>query len=264
MFLNVLHAQQTKTLRSRVFWVETVFLAGVTAMMVALTNVISELRSDAPVTMAGQLRDMLQQTGTSSMGHMLVVVLAAALMAHEYSRRSLHLWLSRGVSRSAFLWAKFASFLVPIALFLLVTAVVTVPIAAAFTLAEHGTVGPLTGELVGLAQTAALGAYALVPYAALALLLAVVGRSMLFAVGGSLVLTLLAETILWQILGLIGGGAEDALAYLPWGLASGLMGLEMGGLSLLTPGAAAAVIAVYIVALLAAATLLFQRQDLSA
>ena len=264
MFLNVLHAQQSKTLRSGVFRVEVALLAGVTALMVVLTNVISEMRSDAPVTLAGQLRDMLQQTGTSSIGHMLAVVLAGALMAHEYSRRSVHLWLSRGVSRSAFLWAKFVSFLVPIALFLLVTAAVTVPISSAFTIAEHGTVGPLAGELAGLAKTAALGAFALVPYAALALLLAVAGRSTLFAVGGSLAFTLLAETILWQILGLIGGRAADALVYLPWGLASGLMGVQMGELPLLSPGAAAGVIALYIVALLAAATLLFRRQDLSA
>ncbi len=265
MFMNVLRAQQTKGLRSGVFWVEASLLAAVTALMVVLTNTMSELSNDAPATLAGQLGDMLKQTSASSMGHMLVVVLAGSLMAHEYSRRSLHLWLSRGVSRSTFLWTKFVSFLAPIALFMLVTAAVTAPIAAAFTYAEYGTVGPFSAEFGGLVWTTLLGAYAVVPYAALALLLAVVGRSMLVAVGGSLAFTLLAETLLAQILSLIGGRAVDAMAYMPSGLAASVVGLDMGGIyTSVEPGLAAVLIAGYTVAFLGAATLLFRRQDLSA
>lgn len=265
MFVNVLRAQQTKGLRSGVFWVEASLLAALTALMVVLTNTMSELSSDAPVTLAGQLGDMLKQTSASSMGHMLVVVLAGSLMAHEYSRRSLHLWLSRGVSRPTFLWTKFVSLLAPIALFMLVTVAVTAPIAAGFTYAEHGTVGPLSAELGGLVWTTVLGTYALIPYAALALFLAVVGRSMLVAVGGSLAFTLVAETLLAQLLNLFGGRAVDAIAYLPSGLAASVVGLDSGSLyTPVEPGTAAVLIAGYTLVFLVAATLVFRRQDLSA
>jgi ABC-2 type transport system permease protein len=264
MFLNVLRAQQAKTLRGGVFWVEIVLLAGVTALLTTLVNTINELSTDASPTMAGQLSEMLEHTGTSTLGHLLAVVLAGAVMANEYGWRSLHLWLSRGVSRSTFLWAKFVSTLLPIALFLLVTAAITAPIAAVFTQAEHGTIGPLSGELGGLAQTAALAAYAVVPYAALALLLAVLGRSMLVAVGGGLTLTLLAETLFVQIMGMIGGRAVDLVAYLPSALGPGMLGMDVGGAyAPLEPGIAALLTAGYTLVFMVAATLLFRRQDLS-
>ncbi len=264
MFLNVLRAQQAKTIRSGVFWVEASLLAAVTALLAVLTNTISELSSDAPVTMAGQLGEMLEQTGTSTMGHVLAIVLAGAIMAHEYNWRSLHLWLSRGVSRSTFLWAKFASLLLPIGLFFLITAAVAGPIAAVFTQAEHGTVGPLAGEIAGLARTAFLGMYAVVPYAALALFLAVAGRSMLVAVGGGLGVTLLAEILLVQIGSMIGGWAADMVAYLPNALAPAVLGMEIEGpYTPLEPSVAALLIAAYTMVFLVAATVLFRRQDLN-
>lgn len=264
MFLNVLHGQQGKTLRSGVFWVELVLLAGITALLTVLLNTHSDLSNEAPATMAGQLSQMLEHTGVSTLGHWMAVVLAGAMMAHEYGARSLHLWLSRGVSRSTFLWAKFVSVLLPIVLFFAITAAVTAPIAAAFTQAEHGSVGPFWSEVGALAQTVGLGFYAIVPYAAFALLLAVAGRSMLVAVGGGMAVTLVSETLLVQILTMIGGRAVDVIAYLPGGLAQGVLGLEMEGASytLLAPATAAALIGVYTLVFMAAATILFRRQDL--
>jgi ABC-type transport system involved in multi-copper enzyme maturation permease subunit len=263
MFLNVFRAQQRKALRSGVVWVELVLLAAITALLVVLTNTVTELSAQAPTTAAGQIAEMLEHTGTSTLGQLLVVVLAGAMMAHEYSNRSLHLWLSRGVSRSALLWAKFGSIILPLALFFVVTAVVTGPVAGAFVYADQGSVGPLLGEAAGLAKTAALGTVAMLPYAALAVVLAVAGRSMLVAIGGGMA-PLVAETLLVQITSIIGGRAVDIVAYLPRGLAQGLLGMEAPApFSVLDPAPAGLLIAVYTVGLMGLATLLFRRQDLN-
>lgn len=265
MFTNVFRAQQTKALRSEVLWVELLVLAAITGLLVVLTNSLAELRVEAPAAMAGQVGDMLEHLGISTMGHVLVVILAGALMANDYGWRSLHLWLGQGVPRTTFLWAKFASILVPVVLFFLLTAAVTAPIAGGFAQSEHGTVGPVLGELGGLFETAALGAYSVLPFAALALLLAVAGRSMLVAVGGGLAVTILTETMAVQVLALIGGRAADAIAYLPGSLATGLLGSEVqGGLyTPLDPWPAGALVAAYTLAFLAAATVVFRRQDLN-
>src|SRR5665648_38448 len=157
MFVNVLRAQQTKTLASGILWIELAALAAITALLVTLTNTITELKADAPVTMAGQMNEMLQHAGTSTMGHVLAVVLAGAIMANEYNWRSLHLWLSQGVSRTTLLWTKFVSLIVPVALFFVVTAAVTAAIAGGFVYAEHGSIGPVAGELDDLLRTGRVG-----------------------------------------------------------------------------------------------------------
>ncbi len=262
MFVNVLRAQQTKTLASGVLWIELAALAAITALLVTLTNTMAELKADAPVTLAGQMNEMLQHAGTSTMGHVLAVVLAGAIMAHEYNWRSLHLWLSQGVSRTTLLWTKFVSLIVPVALFFVVTAAVTAGVAGTFLYVEHGSIGPVAGELGDLLRTAGLGAYGVLPFAALALLLAVSGRSMLVAVGGGLALTMMGEMLFVQIMGMIGGRALDLVAYLPGSLVPGVLGMDIEAYQPLEPGAAALAIAIYTVLFMGAATLIFQRQDL--
>ncbi|HZJ03720.1 MAG TPA: hypothetical protein VFE20_08640 [Thermoleophilia bacterium] len=66
-----------------------------------------------------------------------------------------------------------------------------------------------------------------------------------------------------QIMSMIGGRALDLVAYLPGSLVPGLLGMEIEAYQPLEPGAAAAVIAMYTLAFMSAATLIFQRQDLN-
>lgn len=264
MFINVFRAQQAKTLQSRVLWVEVALLAGFAGLMTILVNSVGELAGDRPSSLAGQLTDILETTAASTMGGTLVLVLAGALMAEEYGWRSLHLWLGQGVSRPTFLWTKFASLLLPIALFFLVAAAVTAPLAAFFLGRKTATVGPITDQLGALLSTGALGAYGILPYAALAMLLAVAGRSMLVAVGGGLGLTLVVENLLVQLLAMLGGGAMQIVPYLPTVLSQSVLGADPeAAFTPLGSGPAAALIARYTIAFLGLATVLFLRQDLS-
>ncbi len=117
------------------------------------------------------------------------------------------------------------------------------------------------------------GAYALMPYAALTMLLAVLTRSMAGALGGGIAVALLGEAIVGQVLGLVGEGGQRIAQFLP-----SMMGRSLGNLGnamvsgytappaemiLLSPGAAAVGLAVYTVVLLALALVIFRRQDLS-
>jgi len=258
MFARVLKAQQSKVFRSSVLWVEVGLLAAFALLITVLRNVTTELGGDSTETVGGQLLDVLQTTGTATMGGMLAVVLAGALMAQEYGWRSLHLWLSKGVARSTFLWTKFLSMLGPILLFFVAAALVTLPASA---LLVDGEIALDWGEIF---LTMAAGVYAVLPYTALALLLAVVGRSMLVAIGGGLVITLLVENLFVQLANLLGDGATQILPYLPNMLAQGVMRMESEmTVAPLDPAPAAALIAVYTVILLGAATIVLRRQDLS-
>ncbi|GAB4250737.1 MAG: hypothetical protein Kow00122_08300 [Thermoleophilia bacterium] len=258
MFANVFSAQQIKSLRNPVLWIELLLVAGVAALVTVLLNTVGDLAEDRSGSAAGQVIDMVKTM--SGLGAALAVVLAGALMAQEYSWRSLHLWLSMGVSRRTFLWTKFLSLLVPMALFFVTAATITAAFAFALMNDVPATFAGWEGEL---ALALGAGLYSLLPYAALAVFLAVLGRSMLVAVGGGLGLTLIAENLFVQLANLIGGGAVEVIRYLPSMLSQGLLESDASLVEPLGSGASAGLIGLYTLVLLAAATYLLRRQDLS-
>jgi hypothetical protein len=119
--------------------------------------------------------------------------------------------------------------------------------------------------------------YTLPPYIALALLLAVIGRSTVVPVAGGLLFSLLFEALLPQLLGLLGESWARLGLYLPYHLASSLLMLNQatgaitqvaqgalgGGPQLVAPAIAAAGIALWTVLFLGGAIWSFRRQDLT-
>src|SRR5574341_1713770 len=131
----------------------------------------------------------------NSLGSLLLIILVGAVVGQEYTWRTLHLWLSHGTPRAALLIAKFAALLVPIALIVLTPVLVGGALTAYFTVALNGALD-LASVDFGEVGLRILGtAYTLLPYAALAFLLAVVTRSTVAAIGGSVAYSLLIEGV---------------------------------------------------------------------
>lgn len=264
MFLNLISAQHSRLVRQPLLWVEM----GVLVLLVVMLSTIPQaLRNADPNREIGLGPDLgaelLTATGTAghaSLGGLLLIILAGASMAREYSWRSLHLWLSRGASRRHFLWSKFASFLGVTLLIPFTAALAAVPGTAYFIHATHGEVDITSSGLLQLLVSIPLAGYALLPYLALAILLAVWGRTQAVAIGVGLAFALLFEGMILQLLSSAGGVGLAIGQYFPSMLGYSLLNSEGGSVS---PGPAAVFILTQVVMLLWASTAILQRQDLT-
>ncbi len=221
------------------------------------------------------LKNALLFANGGELGGLFAVILAGTFAAQAYAWRTVHLELSRGVPRTGLLLAKFV---------VLLGALLLLPLAA---LAAGGTVTglytwihlrtlPLGGVGVGtLLDGIGRVTLTLAPYAALALLLAVLSRSTPVTLGVGLGYTLLVENLLAELLSLVSPGAARLVRYLPTLAAKALLqpiagdaqvnvGMQTApSLSLLAPGPAALLLALYTLAFLGLALWAFRRQDVA-
>ncbi len=213
----------------------------------------------------------------SGLGGLFAVVLAAALTGQEYTWRTVHLWLSRGVGRGAYLLSKAA--IVGAALIALAFTAFLAGAAATGAYTLHTTGGlPWHAAPWGKAALGMLAAsLGLAPYAALTMLVAILTRSTLAAVGFGVGYNLLVENMAAKVLILLSPHTARLARYLPAMLGQSLLqgiapGTEIsvgvsgtsGAAVLLSPTAAALLLAAYTFAALALAWWAFRRQDLSA
>jgi ABC-type transport system involved in multi-copper enzyme maturation permease subunit len=219
--------------------------------------------------------DLLESAAGHQLGGLVLAILVGSVVAQEYTWRSVHLWLGRGLSRMSFLGSKFMALAVVCLMFTLVPVLIGGPLTAWFTVQRAGTLSlsevPAGGLVVGILRTA----YTILPYIALMLLVAVLTRSAAASIGVGLAYALLAEQILGELLALAGGFWADLSRYLPGGLAGALLrlnrtafGMESGiygggSGQVLGPWAAATGVALYTAVFLGAALWAFARQDLT-
>jgi ABC-type transport system involved in multi-copper enzyme maturation permease subunit len=283
---NAFRMELTKVFRRKMTWVlagSLVVLVG--GLYIALYAVAQAALSD-PGTSAGTVEEirrmlcwpealpgLLGLTGGAGLGGLMLVVLAGAMTAQEYSWRTTHLWLSRGLPRTAYLLAKFASLVVAALLLVLMTVLVALPMTAWFTL-------QLTGSLsladlrpaqmgLGILRTA----YSILPYAGLAFLVAILTRSTATAIAAGLAYALVLENVLVQFLGLAGGIWAAVARCAPGSLAAAVMETNMrlvevdvgSGVSTGFPDPWVAVggLALYTGALLGLSLWVFRRQNLT-
>lgn len=286
MFWNLLIMEQTKLLKRAMLWIEIGLLA---LLVVAFPLLLFTALRSAPASaqFPEDVRAQLQQMVTwpvglttvlsfasgNSLGGLLLIVLVGAVTGQEYTWRTLHLWLSHGASRAGLLAAKFTALLLPIALIVLTPVLIGGALTAYFTVVLNGALNPAGMDFSQLVLDIARTAYTLLPYAALAFLLAIATRSTVAAIGGSLAYSMLIEGVLMQILQFIGGAIATITIYLPAGLAVGLMGgpsahVSVNGqtaapLAYLDPVPAALGIALYTIIFVGLAMWTFRRQDLT-
>lgn len=293
MFTSLLSVENTKLTRRAMLWIEVGLLALLTVGMVLLMYAVysGPMQADPAaqqdqdiqamfaqyVTWPGALLQMLSLAGSSGLGGLMLIVLVGAVAAQEYTWRTLHVLVSRGVPRTALLAAKFLVLLVPVALFVLVPLLAGAPLTALFTVLIRGGIDLAQIDFGQLALAGLRTMFTLLPYAALTFMLAVVTRSTVAAIGGGLAYALLLEGLVMQILSLIGGVFGEVWKYLPAGLSASVLtlnhvtaesGITVNGQSaamqILDPNPAAVGIALYVLVFFGVALWAFRRQDLTA
>ncbi len=277
MFWNLVLAEQQRLFRRPLVLVEGGILAllvlGMSVALYAINARMPESPMPAPVW-SDTTTTMLQIACTSLVGGVLVVVLVGAVTAQAYQWRTIHLWVSHGAPRGMLLWAKVLAVLVAVLLVPLVALVVGGAVTAILLAQREGgviNVGDLS--LVALLTSVLYGVVSVLPYAALALLLAVTTRSTVAPIGGGIGF-IIAETLGSSLLGNLGSPGMTLLTLLlPSGLSTVLMqgahvtGEPMaasspGRLPMVEPWVALAGLLVWTGALLVPAFWVFRTQDL--
>ncbi|MCL4263188.1 MAG: ABC transporter permease subunit [Anaerolineae bacterium] len=291
MFNQMIRIEQQKLTRRAMFWVELGLMAAVILMVILFTFFVKQML-DSGVSESGAFRvegmdgaqaqalltwpmSFLQILSVAgSWGSFLLIVLSGALTAQEYGWRSFQLWLSRGVPRWSVMVAKFTA--VTLAAVLLVgTAVLLGGLLTGILSAVYLPEIPFTAVNWGyLALSVLAVTYSLLPYAALAMLLAVASRSTALTIGGGLAFVTLVEPLAMQLLPMLGDGGAALVRYFPAAVAQVANNHfitqivnDTASASATTTGpmmpiAAVLLLGVYTVAALGTAVALFQRQEL--
>lgn len=281
MFWPMTKNELVKMFKRNLLWIELGLLAAVLALFYGALLLATQVAPDQAAAAAlretvvwpGALPGALSLVGGGGLGGLLIIVLASVAVTQGYTARTFALWLSQGTPRAVVLVARFLALMVGALLIVAVGLLAGAVVSGLITLALTGGL-PLASLNWGQVALSVLrGAYALMPYAALTVLLAVLTRSMAGALGGGIAVAMLGEAIFGQVLGLVGEGGQRIAQFLP-----SLMGRSLGNLSsamvegfaaplaepiLLPPGAAALGLAAYTLVFMALALLVFRRQDLS-
>ena len=278
MFWNILRLENEKSFRRPFFWISLIALA----MLVAFGySMFFAFRGNVPPSgtqflywphgLIFALGYAAGYASWASYGTYFLIIVIGVLMAQEYSWRTLNLWLSHGVPRPLLLATKFVLSLVPALLIVFVCLLTVGGLSALFSVLVHGSVNTHDVDYAQLALSYLRTTYAMLPYAALTFLLAVVSRSTVVAVGGGLVFVAVVETTLINTLPLLGQNFARVVQYLPSGLATALnsQNLAIAKVAVthnaLQPGPVVAIIgtAVYTLLFCGIALWVFQRQDLT-
>lgn len=288
MFTNLLTNERHKMMQRPMFWVVLVIMAilvlcsqGAIFAMLKL-----EIASQEPsaeiiegfnsfITWPEALTNVLGFAGGNQFGGLLLVILVGAITAQEYGWRTMHLWLSKGISRPMLMGAKLLNLLLPAFLIVLVTALTGGIITGLLSLILSGPLPVDQVDFLAWGLSILRVTYTLLPYGALAFFLAVAFRSPVVAIGGSLAYTLLIEGIVIQLLSFAGGVIGQIGQYLPGGMANSLLLQNRAGhltvvvnnqtadLAMLDPIPAAIGIGLWTLLFAALAVGLFSRQDLA-
>jgi len=276
MLRQAIAVEHVKFLRYRVLWIGIALIA----VLYAVNAVIWHEMLGQPLA-AGTARDLLlwpnglyagvRVVGSVSDAAPLLVALVGALSGQEYGWRVLHLLFGQGLPRATFLAARLAVIVTVAGVLVAAVMLSAALVCAGLSVAARAGVDPGQVEWGRLLVFALLSVYAILPYGALALMLAIVTRSAIAAVGVGLTVTLLLESLLASALGSAGGALASLAHLLPRHAGISLVqAVQQAGvpqrldaLDALQPVAAASVIAVYVIAFALIAVLALRRQDLT-
>ena len=285
MFWKVLAIENTKIYRRKLFWVELVLMVlMVLFLQIAIDATVKtsingsamtaqdRLEIKQVLTWPGALVNVLNLAGGNAIGGLLFVVLVGAITAQEYNWRTLHLWLSRGIPRPLLGAAKFTALLLPALLIVLAALVTGAIITGIISIQIDGSLHLDQVNLVQLLYSVARTTYTLLPYGALTFLFAVASRSTVVAISVGLSYALLLESVLMQLLGLLGETLRSMTRYMPAALANSLLVLNQAtdmvvsspSSSTVDPLIAALGIATWTLLFLGLSLLILQKQDLTA
>ncbi len=290
MLWPLLRIEARKLAGRALLWVILALLAFlVIALNVALIAALAQSNLEGvPPTVLASLRASLQWPQSvlmaltfangGELGGLFVAVLVGALVAQEYTWHTVHLWLSRGVKREAYLLAKFGVIVAALLLLVLVALLAGSVTTGIYTWQATGRLPwhavPWGHVVAGIFETT----LTLLPYAALTFAVAVLSRSSMVAVGVGLGYSLLVENLAAEVLMLVSPTVARVVRFLPGLLSKSVMravspsetALMMSPTQttapppLLSPGWAAVLLLGYTALGLGVAWWAFRKQDISA
>jgi len=283
---SMLAAELLKVRKRWMPYVLLLVMAGGTAVQIWLVGYVSWTKESEVEFQQSALQAFALPWSLSALldagqfwGAMLVGILTASIVATEHGWGTVRQALIRGQTRNQYLAMKLLgialiaavtlllAFGIGVCLSVIATAVADRPI----TLDVPG--GPSALDIVLMILRAG---YGILPYGLLAFCLAVVGRSTTLGVAGIL-LFMFGEAILMAVLGAIGGVAADARTFLIGHNVSALLAANRIGFGdyssfaprpnplasdLPDPAVAVLVLALYCLAFLAIAFVIFRRRDI--
>ena len=284
MFWNVILNENIKIFKRRLFWVEIILLALIVlGILLALfitvetdrngSGLLSDERSMLleTLTWPEAWSNVIQFAGWDGFGPLFLIILVGAVTAQEYNWRTLHISLSRGISRPVLVMAKLT------ALFIAGLLIVSTVLAAGgittaiFSKMINGSLNLHQLDIAHMFSSIGRAIFTMLPYGCLAFMLAVASRSTVVAISGGLVYVLVLENLIMSSAGLLGERFSQLVLYLPGGLANSLVILNNASLGMESSSEMNIVSPVHAVVGITAWTLLFiglslwvfQRQDLA-
>ena len=207
------------------------------------------------------------------LGGLFAVVLVAAFMAQEYTWRTVHLWISRGIDRAVFLAAKMLAIMVALMALVWTAFFWGAAVTGVYTLHTTGELPWHQVAWAGLLGGVLKMILTLLPYAAFTLAVAVLSRSTMIATAVGLGYSLVLENLVVEVLLLVSPRAASLARYLPRLLAKSLaqtvtgstevhVGLATSAGRLLSPEVAAVFLVLYAGLGFLVAGWAFRRQDI--
>jgi ABC-type transport system involved in multi-copper enzyme maturation permease subunit len=241
MLWRALLLEKDKVLGRMVFWVNLIILVAVIILIdVAQYFMGLALPHNAGNIMVGMvtwptgLVNAAQFASAHALGGILLIVLVGVITSREYTWRTFHLWLSRGVPRITLLAAKCIMILLTTVIMVLTSLLLSGAITGILTLL-HGTLNlnqvPFNQVILNFLITI----YTLLPYVALTFMLTILSRSSAVAIGVGLVFVFPIESTVYTVLTMTGGTYAQIAQYLPVGLGATLSNATSGSMSSASP-----------------------------
>ncbi|GCE22300.1 hypothetical protein [Dictyobacter kobayashii] len=229
MLWRVLQLEKDKVFGRPILWIELAILTLIIVLIDVAQYAFTQL---LPANASAPIVDMLvwpsglvqsmQFAGPHSLGGILLTIIVAVITAREYSWRTFHLWLSRGVSRLILIEAKCIINVLLIVTMVVTSIVVSGILTAILTLLLNHSLTMDLDHIKLFAINFLITDYVLLPYVALAFMLTIISRSSILAIGVGLAFLLLVESILYTTLMLVGGTWMHIAQYLPIGIEASL------------------------------------------
>ncbi|GLV55750.1 hypothetical protein KDH_25940 [Dictyobacter sp. S3.2.2.5] len=278
MLWRTLQLEKDKVFGRPILWIELGILTLIIALIDCGQYIIAQLlppNSGSSVALTHSLSWPMglvqspQFAASHSLGGILLTIIVAVITAREYSWRTFHLWLSRGVSRLVLIEAKCIINVLLVLTMVITSILVSGILTAILTLLLHGSLAVDGENLKTLVLNFLITDYSLLPYVALAFMLTIISRSSILAIGVGLAFILLVESVLYTTLTLAGGVWMHVAQYLPMGLEASLQEATVSNaappsslqIPYLSPALACGMIALYIVAFAGIAVWRFLRQN---
>jgi hypothetical protein len=158
---------------------------------------------------------LMSSTQKGSLGNFLLVIAIAVLTAQEYTWRTFHLWLSRGVSRLSLMATKSILIIALTVLTVLTASVVGTIVTGILTLVLKGSLPLAQIQAQMLLLSFLITSLGLLPYAALAFMLTILFRNTVAPIGIALAFLLVIENVFYLALAAINSTTATLGSYLP-------------------------------------------------